>query len=201
MELYIELFVFLAIIFLIVLSNRFIPWLVKAAIAVYYSVISYIFITTKNKIDERYENITPVPDAYWDKNSAWVDTMTGYYLWSFLIILLFIYIKWFTSVKSKEAKGWVLISFIPSLAVFYFAYSYSVFHTGIDHRGWILPDIQLQNKKVAGATFHHEISQSRDLIFVSISKMPHRITHEFCQSFTVLVNIFGEALIVHVHLT
>ncbi|MFJ7306403.1 hypothetical protein [Peribacillus frigoritolerans] len=87
MELYIELFVFLAIIFLIVLTNRFIPWLVKAAIAVYYSVISYIFITTKNKIDERYENITPVPDAYWDKNS--------------------------------------------------------VFHTGIDHRGWILPDIQL----------------------------------------------------------
>jgi len=65
LELYIvELFVFLAIIFIIVLSNRFIPWLVKAAIVVYYSVISYIFITTKNKIDERYENITPVPDAY-----------------------------------------------------------------------------------------------------------------------------------------
>ncbi|PEF35727.1 hypothetical protein CON84_20700 [Bacillus sp. AFS094228] len=118
MELYIELFVFLAIIFIIVLSNRFIPWLVKAAIVVYYSVISYIFITTKNKIDERYENITPVSDAYWDKNSAWVDTMTGYYLWSFLIILLHIYFKWFTSVKSKEAKGWVLISFIPALAVF-----------------------------------------------------------------------------------
>ncbi|MFJ8068295.1 hypothetical protein ACIQZD_04970 [Peribacillus sp. NPDC096447] len=78
MELYIELFVFLALIFLIVISNRFLPWLVKASI-----VVSYIFITTKNKIDKPYENITPVPDAYWDKNSAWVDTMTDYYLWSF----------------------------------------------------------------------------------------------------------------------
>lgn len=129
MELYIELFIFLAILFLIVFSYRFLPWWVKAAIAVYYSVISYLFITTKNKIDKQYENITPVPDAYWDKNSAWVDTMTGYYLWSFLIILLFIYFKWFTSVKSKEAKGWVIVSFIPSLAlfllfIFIFSFSY-----------------------------------------------------------------------------
>jgi len=141
LEFYIELFVFLAIIFLIVISNRFLPWLVKAGIVVYYSFISYIFITTKNKIDKQYENITPVPDAYWDKNSAWVDTMTGYYLWSFLIILLFIYFKWFTSVKSKEAKGWVLVSSFHHWPFFYFSFSYSVFHTGIDHRGSILPDI------------------------------------------------------------
>ncbi|MGG4268076.1 hypothetical protein [Peribacillus simplex] len=66
MELYIELFIFLAIIFLIVITNRFLPWWVKVAIAVYYSVISYLFITTKNKIDKQYENITSVPDAYWE---------------------------------------------------------------------------------------------------------------------------------------
>ncbi|MDF9759972.1 putative membrane protein [Peribacillus simplex] len=111
---------------LIVISNRFLPWWVKVAIAVYYSVISYLFITIKNKIDRQYENITP---AYWDKNFAWADIMTGYYLWSFLIILLFIYFKWFTSVKSKEAKGWVIVSFIPSLAlfllfIFVFSFSY-----------------------------------------------------------------------------
>ncbi|MGG0287768.1 hypothetical protein ABEY41_22205 [Peribacillus butanolivorans] len=110
----------LAIIFLIVISNRFLFWWIKATIVAYYSVISYIFITTKNKIDRQYENITPVPEAYWDKNSGWVDTMSGYYFWPLIIILLFIYYKWFTGVKSKTAKGWVIISFIPSTFIFLF---------------------------------------------------------------------------------
>ncbi|MFD6442580.1 hypothetical protein ACFWDG_23000, partial [Peribacillus sp. NPDC060186] len=87
-------------------------------IAAYYSVISYIFITTKNKIDRQYENILPVPDAYWDKNSGWVNTMVGYYFWPLAVILLFIYYKWYRSVQSRTAKGWIVVSFIPATAIF-----------------------------------------------------------------------------------
>jgi uncharacterized membrane protein len=117
---YIGLFVLLAIIFLIVISNKFLFWWIKATIVAYYSVISYIFITTKNKIDRQYENILPVPDAYWDKNSGWVETMLGYYFWPLAVILLFIYYKWYRSVQSKTAKGLVVVSLIPSTAIFLF---------------------------------------------------------------------------------
>lgn len=47
---------------------------VKFTIAAYYSIVSYVFITNKNKIDRQYENILPVPKAYWDKN-IWVQTI------------------------------------------------------------------------------------------------------------------------------
>lgn len=110
----------LAIIFLVVISNRFIFWWIKATIVAYYTVITYIFITTKNKIDKQYENILPVPDAYWDKNSGWVDTMASYYFWPLVVILLFIYFKWYTSRQSRIAKGWVVVSFIPSTFIFLF---------------------------------------------------------------------------------
>ncbi|MDM5304296.1 hypothetical protein [Peribacillus frigoritolerans] len=115
---YTGLYVMLAIIFLIVISNRHLFWWIKAIIVAYYSVISYIFITTKNKIDRQYENILPVPDAYWDKNSGWVNTMVGYYFWPLAVILLFIYFKWYRSRQSKTAKGWVVVSFIPATAIF-----------------------------------------------------------------------------------
>ena len=117
---YTSLFIMLAIIFLIVMTNRFLFWWIKATIVAYYSVISYIFIKTKNKIDRQYENILPVPDMYWDKNSGWVDTMAGYYFWPLAVILLFIYYKWYRSVQSKTAKGLVVVSFIPSTAIFLF---------------------------------------------------------------------------------
>ncbi|MGG0791448.1 hypothetical protein ABE132_22675 [Peribacillus simplex] len=115
---YIGLFVMLAIIFLIVIFNRFLFWWLKATIVTYYSVISYIFIKTKNKIDRQYEHILPVPDVYWDKNSGWVDTMVGYYFWPLAVILLFIYYKWYRSLQSKTAKGLVVVSLIPSTAIF-----------------------------------------------------------------------------------
>ena len=110
----------LAILLLIVVFNKFLFWWAKAIIVAYYSVISYIFITIKNKIDEQYENVLPVPDAYWDKNSGWVDTMLNYYFFPSAIILLFIYYKWFRSVQSKTAKGLILASLIPSTAIFLF---------------------------------------------------------------------------------
>ncbi|MET3322716.1 UNVERIFIED_ORG: putative membrane protein [Peribacillus simplex] len=117
---YTGLYWMMAIIFIVVISNKFLFWWIKAAIVVYYSIISYIFVTTKNKIDRQYENILPVPDAYWDKNSGWVDTMAIYYFWPLVVILLFIYFKWYTSRQSRTAKGWVGVSFIPSIFIFLF---------------------------------------------------------------------------------
>lgn len=129
LETYMGLFVVLVIILLIIIFNKYLFWWIKAAIVAYYSVIFYIFITTKNKIDRQYENILPVPDAYWDKNSGWVDSMVGYFFWPMIAILLFIYYKWFTGVKTKKAKLLVVISLIPSAIIiiflaFMFVFSY-----------------------------------------------------------------------------
>ncbi|MFD6441666.1 hypothetical protein ACFWDG_18075 [Peribacillus sp. NPDC060186] len=115
---YTGLFVMLAIIFIIVISNRFLFWWVKSTIVAYYSVVSYVFITISNKINEEYE--TPLPDAYWDKNSAWVDTIAGYFFWPLVVILLFIYFKWYTDKQRKTDKGVVVLSFIASTAIFLF---------------------------------------------------------------------------------
>ncbi|MFJ8264283.1 hypothetical protein ACIQ4I_20465 [Rummeliibacillus sp. NPDC094406] len=120
MQQYFGLFVMLAIIFIVVIFNKVLFSWFKATIIVYYSIISYVFITIKNKIDRQYENITPVPDVYWDKNSGWVDSMAGYFFWPLLIILLFIYYKWFIRVQSKTAKLLVLLSLIPTATIFLF---------------------------------------------------------------------------------
>lgn len=130
MEQYIGLFVILGIIFIIVVSNRFLSWWVKSTIVAYYSIISYVFVTVKNKIDRQYENILPVPEAYWDKNSGWVDTMLSYYFLPMIVILLFIYYKWFTGVKSNIAKVLVAVSFILSAIIFIFFTFMFVFSYG-----------------------------------------------------------------------
>jgi len=122
--------VILGIIFIIVVSNRFLSWWVKSTIVAYYSIISYVFVTVKNKIDRQYENILPVPEAYWDKNSGWVDTMLSYYFLPMIVILLFIYYKWFTGVKSNIAKVLVAVSFILSAIIFIFFTFMFVFSYG-----------------------------------------------------------------------
>lgn len=117
---YTGLYVLLGIIFILVTFNRNFFWWVKVTIVVYYSIISYIFITIKNKIDKEYENITPVPDSYWDENSGWVYTMIDYYFWPLSLLLLFMYYKWFKSVQGKTTRLLVLLSMVPAAVVFLF---------------------------------------------------------------------------------
>lgn len=117
---YTGLYNVLAIIFILIILNRHFVWWIKAILIAYYSVLSYIFIKTKNKIDKQYENILPVPDAYWDKNSGWVDTMSGFYLWPLLAILLFLYYKWFRGAKSSKAKVLIAASLVPAAVIFLF---------------------------------------------------------------------------------
>ena len=120
MEEYKFLFGLILVISLIVLFNRFVPWWVKIMIVTYYISISYIFVSKKMEIDQKYENILPVPEAYWDSNSGWVDTMFGYFFWPLGFILLFLYYKWFRKVSSKVAKGLIVASLFPVSMMFIF---------------------------------------------------------------------------------
>jgi hypothetical protein len=131
MEQYTGFFVTLMLIFIIVVFSKYIVWWVKGVIVAYYSVVSYYFITVKNRIDKEFEGISPVPDTYWDQNSGWVDTITNYLFLPLAAILVFIYVKWFTKTQSRKAKILILISLIPSallfmffLILFSFAYGY-----------------------------------------------------------------------------
>lgn len=120
------LFIVLTLIFTVVLFNKFMFWWAKTIILIYYSVVSCFFITVKNKIDNEYKDVLPVPDAYWDRNSGWVDTVTGLLFWPLIGILIFIYIKWFMDVQTKLAKTLILLSIIPAallLVVFSFFFA------------------------------------------------------------------------------
>jgi hypothetical protein len=128
MQQYTGFFITLAIIFMIVLFNKYLFWWVKGIIVGYYLVVAYRFITVKNTIDKEFENVRPVPEAYWDQNSGWVSTITGYLFWPLVGILVFIYIKWFLRVRTKLAKILVLVSIIPAiilLVFFSFMFSFS----------------------------------------------------------------------------
>jgi len=120
MQQYIGFFVILALIFIIVLFNKYLFWWVKGILVAYYLVVAYLFITVKNTIDKEFEDVLPVPDAYWDQNSGWVSTMTGYLFWPLVGILVFIYIKWFLMVRTKLAKVLILVSIIPAAILFLF---------------------------------------------------------------------------------
>ncbi|OMF23537.1 hypothetical protein BK132_25830 [Paenibacillus sp. FSL H8-0259] len=120
------MFLFLAIIFLVIVFNKFLIWWIKATLVAYYSVISYFFIITRNKIDRDYKNIHPVPDAYWDINTYWFNIFQSLYFFPTVIILLFIYYKWFTGVRSEQAKFWVVLSLIPvAIIILFFAFIFS----------------------------------------------------------------------------
>lgn len=120
MQQYTGFFILLALILIIVIFNRSFRWWIKTTIITYYFVLSYIFISTKNKIDKQFENILPVPDEYWDKNSEWVSTISGFLFWPLALILIFLYFKWFTEANTRIAKVLVFTSIIPAAAIFLF---------------------------------------------------------------------------------
>ncbi|SEN55363.1 hypothetical protein SAMN05192533_11516 [Mesobacillus persicus] len=127
MQQYTGFFITLAIILIIVLFNKYLFWWVKGIIVAYYLVVSYYFITVKNRIDKEYEDILPVPDAYWDKNTGWVDTITNYLFLPLIAIVIFIYFKWFTKAQTKVARILILVSIIPAtilLVFFSFLFSF-----------------------------------------------------------------------------
>ncbi|MBG9811096.1 hypothetical protein ABD68_05500 [Bacillus endophyticus] len=128
MQQYTGFFITLALIFIIVIANKYLFWWVKGLIIIYYLLVSYFFIIVKNRIDQQYKDILPVPDAYWIRNSEWVDRITNYLFLPLMGILIFIYFKWFTKARTKRAKLFIVLCFIPSamlFIIFSFLFSFS----------------------------------------------------------------------------
>ncbi|TWT01590.1 hypothetical protein [Planomicrobium sp. CPCC 101079] len=113
-------YIIIGLILLIILSNSFLPLWLRTLIGAYYLVIAAVFVTETNRINAKYEGITPVPDAYWDENSAWVETASNFIFLPFIGLLIFIYIKWFMKVQTKIAKTLVLVSLLPAACVIFF---------------------------------------------------------------------------------
>ncbi|MBZ5201524.1 hypothetical protein HU147_09885 [Planomicrobium chinense] len=120
---------FFIIIFLMLLaaiSTRYIPLWAKALIGVYYGIVAILFITLTNRINRKYEGITPVPNAYWTENSSWVYTVSNLLFLPFIGILIFIYFNWIAKVRSKMAKALIVLSLIPVafiVFIFYFFFN------------------------------------------------------------------------------
>ncbi|RKL65387.1 hypothetical protein CR203_20785 [Salipaludibacillus neizhouensis] len=108
----------LGFIFIIVIFNKYMFWWGKSVIITYYLVVSYFFITVKNRIDEKYEDILPVPEEYWDQNTGWVGTITNYLFLPLIGIIVFIYFRWFTKARTKKGKVLILLSVIPATVVY-----------------------------------------------------------------------------------
>lgn len=118
MQQYTGFFIMLAFIFIIVIFNKYIFWWIKGIIIGYYLLVSYNFITVKNRIDNEYEAILPVPEVYWDKNSGWVGTITNYLFLPLIGIIIFIYFKWITKARTKTTKIFIILSLIPTITIF-----------------------------------------------------------------------------------
>ena len=118
MQQYTGFFIILMFILCFVAFNKYLFRWWKRLIVAYYLVVSYFFISVKNRIDKEFEGILPVPDAYWDKNSRWVDTITYYLFLPLIGIIIYIYFKWFTKAQTKMDKVYILLSLIPTVILF-----------------------------------------------------------------------------------
>jgi len=120
LEQYTGLYFDLILIMLIVIFNRVLFRWVKYLVAAYYLVVSYFFITVKNKVDQQYDGIIPTPNEYWHKNSEWVNTISLYLYIPILLILIFIHYKLFKKAQNKKEKRSVLFRFFFSIVFFVF---------------------------------------------------------------------------------
>lgn len=115
---YMALWFILGIIFLVTMAARGIKLWQKGVIICYYLTLSYIFITRKEEIYRQYHTL-PVPEQFWDTNTDWVVSLTGFFFIPFLLILLFIYYRWFTRTRGAVKKVWIALSLIPAGVVFF----------------------------------------------------------------------------------
>ena len=131
MQQYQGFFITIVLILLVVLTSRYFKWWVKGIITIYYIAFAYIFITVRNEIDQKYEGIRPVPEAYWDENSEWVSYMSNFLHVPLFVILVYIFIRWIMRVDTAWAKVLIVLTLIPvtllflfSLFLFNFGYGY-----------------------------------------------------------------------------
>lgn len=126
------IFFMIGIIFIVVMASPYFNWQAKSLVVIYYAVVTFLFIGITRRINAKYDGIIPVPDAYWDENSAWAYTASNLILVPFIGILIFIYYKWFTHVQTLGAK--ILIAFsLLSAALLVFIF-YFFFNLGYGYR-------------------------------------------------------------------
>lgn len=126
------IFFIIGIIFIVVMASPFFNWQAKSLVVIYYAIVTFLFIGITNRINAKYAGIIPVPDAYWDENSAWAYTASNLVLVPFIGILIFIYYKWFAHVQTVGSKILIAFSLLPAaLVVFIF---YFFFNLGYGYR-------------------------------------------------------------------
>lgn len=114
---YMALWFILGIIFMLLWTTKGIKGWVKAAVIFYYIVLSYVFISRKEAIYAEYHTL-PVPEQFWDNNSAWVESMLGFFFVPFLLVLLFNYYGWFKAARGTAQKFWIALSIVPAGVVY-----------------------------------------------------------------------------------
>ncbi|WKA51688.1 hypothetical protein QWY22_03525 [Planococcus liqunii] len=130
MQYFTGFFIMLTVMLVVIVSSRYLLGWIKLIITAYYVGISFLFITITNKINEKYADVIPVPDAYWDENTKWAFTVSNLLFVPFTGILIFIYIKWIAKVKSRTAKAMIGLSIIPAAILLFFCYTFFNFAYG-----------------------------------------------------------------------
>lgn len=114
---YMAIWFILGIIFLLLWTTKGITVWVKAAVTVYYIVLSYVFIARKEAIYAEYHTL-PVPEQFWDNNSAWVESTQGFFFLPFLLLLLFNYYGWFQAAQGTAKKWGIALTLVPAAGVY-----------------------------------------------------------------------------------
>ena len=120
------IFIIIGAIFIIVMTSPYFNWQAKSLVVIYYAFVKFLFIGNTRRINAKYDGIIPVPDAYWDENSAWAFTASNLLLVPFIGILIFIYYQWFAHIQTLWAKILIAISLLPAallVFIFYFFFN------------------------------------------------------------------------------
>lgn len=121
METFAWLFIIVGTILLFVMTSPYFSWWGQSLIVIYYGSLSFLFIGMTRRINEKYSNVIPVPDAYWDENSQWAETASHLILLPFIGILIYIYINWFANASTVIARVLIAFSLLPAgMLVFFF---------------------------------------------------------------------------------
>ncbi|MFD1019745.1 hypothetical protein [Thalassobacillus hwangdonensis] len=91
----------------------------KGIVIGYFLLVTVVFASVREWIRAKFGG-TPVPEEYWDKNSAWVDVAAWLYLLPLAVVVFIAYLRWFEKAKTTQKKVWIGVSILPMLLFFVF---------------------------------------------------------------------------------
>lgn len=125
-------FIVVGIILIIVMTSPYVNWWGKSLVVVYYGIMSFLFIGKTRSINEKYNGIVPVPDAYWDENSQWAWTASNLMLLPFIGLLFYLYVNWFLDARTLTARILIGMSLLPTAMLVFICYF--IFNFGYGYR-------------------------------------------------------------------